>query len=207
MSDPKNIDAAIAQVQQISPDAAKTLRSMADAQAGNFAGAQATLNAENAPHTGNPTIDAWITNHKSTAQAAMGTGDRATAVADEKEVFNGQMVADAAYKLFDATFVHPNAQQADAVRNAMRSFAGDKAAEELDKLNAANFAAVTDKYTGKNPAYDQQEQFKHAYALGDALKAAVDNAITGGEPQQGAPRSQATPAVPGTPSGGRGGPN
>lgn len=200
--DPKKVSAAIAQIQDLSPEAAKTLRALASTQSGDLSGAKATLDSEPAPHGLDSQVNQWMTIKENTSKAALAAGDKVGAITDEREVFGAQLGSDAGTKLFMATYVNPNQQQADAVRSTIQKFAGAEAVKELDQLNLATAEVIKDQQSGKNSTYDAQEQWKHAIALHNILKKTADS-IVGGETPSGNPKAQVTPVVPGAASAGR----
>jgi hypothetical protein len=214
---PTKLDTAIKQVEQVSPEAAKTLRSIAQAQSGDAKGAIQALQAEGATVTSIPQATSDINSNKAKAIQQLARGDIAGAIKTEEYIFASQLGSAARDKenLFRDGPI-PDPDKAKAVETTLRTVVGDA---NGDKVVAAfeKFTATANAYEHdmdpRNPlgkfkaGIDAVKAVSAAKEFNGMLSDAVPALITGGDTPQGDPKSQPTPNAAPDKTPGRSGPN
>jgi hypothetical protein len=194
MGNPTKFDDAIAKIKTLSPDGGETLKIIAETSANDVESAKADLAKSKQRVMGIPQMDQYMGYNKGLATKALASGDIGAAVEAEKTMLSIQLAYDA---LIKTNTGGPGGQA--LAEGVLKTFAGDKAVDELRALNKANTQLTNDSRVG-GALYkivgDQAEQKKHADGLGAELKTAADFVVLTGGEMVGAPPK--TPPVDST---------
>lgn len=163
------LDVAMAQLNEIDPNSALTLKAISDAQNGNIRGAIADLKAESEPHYPNRDINDNIIDSRKKAIAELERGNVADAIKNESDVLGMQVVSGSLKMLYDVDRVGP-------MDTFLGGFAGKEAVDGVRALNR-DIGRIMD-INNHDKTYDQQQFGAHLGQVGVQLVHAIEN-VTG----------------------------